>query len=150
MKVKIYLNKLLPGLFFLFLYTSVVSQKIIQKNEYSNYFEDVYPESVGVESESILNFINSIEEKINELHSLIILKDGKKIASGWWAPYSSEFPHILHSLSKSFTSTAIGLAIEEGKLNLNDRVIYFFPEYETENIDPKFKEMNRLRRFLHL
>jgi hypothetical protein len=124
-----------------------VSQKIIQKNEYSNYFEDVYPESVGVESESILNFINSIEEKINELHSLIILKDGKKIASGWWAPYSSEFPHILHSLSKSFTSTAIGLAIEEGKLNLNDRVISFFPEYETENIDPKFKEM-RVRDLL--
>ena len=147
MKVKIYLYKLLPGLFFLFLYTSVVSQKIIQKNEYSNYFEDVYPESVGVESESILNFINSIEEKINELHSLIILKDGKKIASGWWAPYSSEFPHILHSLSKSFTSTAIGLAIEEGKLNLNDRVISFFPEYETENIDPKFKEM-RVRDLL--
>ncbi len=147
MKIKILMNKCIGWLFFLIAHTSVLSQEINENTNYSNYFEKVNPESVGIKSETILNFINSIEENINELHSLMILKDGKKIASGWWAPYSKEFPHILHSLSKSFTSTAIGIAIDEGKLSLNDRVISFFPEYKTDNIDPKFKEM-RIRDLL--
>jgi len=50
------------------------------------------------------------------------------VAEGWWAPYDREIPHILYSLSKSFTSTAVGLAISEGKLSLDDPVIKFFPD----------------------
>ena len=50
------------------------------------------------------------------------------LAEGWWAPYEAERPHMLFSLSKSFTSTAIGLAVAEGRLSVDDLVLSFFPE----------------------
>jgi CubicO group peptidase (beta-lactamase class C family) len=56
------------------------------------------------------------------------VRHGKVIAEGWWAPEAAEKAHVLWSLSKSFTSTAVGLAIEEGKLKLDDKVLKFFPD----------------------
>jgi hypothetical protein len=50
------------------------------------------------------------------------------VAEGWWNPYRRDDPHVLYSLTKSFTSTAVGLAVAEGKLNLDDTVLSFFPE----------------------
>ena len=132
----------------LFLITSNgFSQKTEGKLIFSNYFEKQLPESEGIQSKSILSFITEIESEIDELHSFMILKNAKNIASGWWSPYAPEIPHLMHSLSKSFTSTAIGLGIDEGLLELNDRVISFFPEYNSDQIDPKFKEM-RIRDLL--
>lgn len=58
----------------------------------------------------------------------MLLRHGRVAAGGWWAPYGPEHPHILNSLSKSFTSTAIGLAVDEGLLTPNDKVIDYFPE----------------------
>ena len=53
----------------------------------------------------------------------------------------------MHSLLKSFTSTAIGFAVDEGLLNLNDRVISFFPEYKNSINDVHFREI-RIRDLL--
>jgi CubicO group peptidase (beta-lactamase class C family) len=58
----------------------------------------------------------------------MFLRHGQVVAEGWWKPEAADKPHVLHSLSKSFTSTAVGLVIEEGKLSLDDRVLKFFPE----------------------
>ena len=62
------------------------------------------------------------------MHSFMLLRHGHVVAEGWWSPYDAEAPHSLYSLSKSFTSTAVGLAIAEGKLSLDDEVLKFFPE----------------------
>lgn len=86
------------------------------------------PESQGVDPAAILRFVEAADKEINSLHSLMIVRHGQVIAEGWWAPYDAESPHSLYSLSKSFTSTAIGIAIHEGKLNLDDPVLKFFPE----------------------
>src|SRR5581483_7089556 len=58
----------------------------------------------------------------------MLVRHGYVVAEGWWAPYHAEAPHALYSLSKSFTSTAVGLAVAEGKLSLDDPVLQFFPE----------------------
>nr|WP_223067364.1 serine hydrolase [Paenibacillus caui] len=58
----------------------------------------------------------------------MVLRHGQVVAEGWWAPYKAHFPHSLYSLSKSFTSAAIGLAVSEGRLSLDDKVISFFPD----------------------
>jgi CubicO group peptidase (beta-lactamase class C family) len=42
------------------------------------------------------------------------VRHGKVSAEGWWAPYHAEDNHELYSLSKSFTSTAVGMAVAEG------------------------------------
>jgi CubicO group peptidase (beta-lactamase class C family) len=62
------------------------------------------------------------------MHSFMLVRHGHVVVEGWWAPYDADTPHILYSLSKSFTSTAVGLAIAEGKLSLDDEVLKFFPE----------------------
>lgn len=99
------------------------------------------PETQGVTSSSIHRFIERVEEEELELHNLLIVRHGHVVAEGSWAPYRAEKPHILYSLSKSFTSTAIGLAVDEGRLALTDRVISFFPEYVTPEIEENMKEM---------
>jgi CubicO group peptidase (beta-lactamase class C family) len=75
------------------------------------------------------------------MHSFMILRHGNVIAEGWWKPESADDQHILNSVSKSFNSTAVGLAIEEGKLNLNDRVLKFFPEDAPPNPSENLKAM---------
>lgn len=86
------------------------------------------PESQGVSSKAIADFIQAADEKVNSMHSLMILRHGKVVAEAWWAPEDADKPHVLWSLSKSFTSTAVGLAVQEGKLSIDDRVVSFFPE----------------------
>ncbi|MBC7828286.1 MAG: serine hydrolase [Chitinophagaceae bacterium] len=93
-------------------------------------------EQEGLSSESILAFIKSVEQKKLGLHSLMIVRHGKVITEGWWDPYKPDIKHMLFSLSKSFTSTAIGLAVAERRLTVEDKVISFFPKHQPQNISP--------------
>ena len=84
------------------------------------------PESQGVASVEVLGLIDALDKEVDSLNSIMVLRHGQVIAEGWWAPYHPEARHSLYSLSKSFTSTAVGLAIAEGKLSLDDPVLSFF------------------------
>jgi CubicO group peptidase (beta-lactamase class C family) len=86
------------------------------------------PERQGISSSAILAFVEAADKEIDAMHSFMLVRHGQVVAEGWWRPYDAETPHVLYSLSKSFTSTAVGLAIAEGKLNLDDEVLKFFPE----------------------
>jgi CubicO group peptidase (beta-lactamase class C family) len=86
------------------------------------------PEAQGISSAAILAFVEAADKNLDALHSFMLLRHGHVVAEGWWSPYHAEAPHALFSLSKSFTSTAVGLAIAEGKLSLDDPVLKFFPE----------------------
>jgi CubicO group peptidase (beta-lactamase class C family) len=85
------------------------------------------PESQGVPSAAVLQFIEAVESRVHELHSFMLVRHGSVIAEGWWSPYGHDIPHMLFSLSKSFTSTAVGLAVHEGRLSVDDPVLSFFP-----------------------
>lgn len=99
------------------------------------------PEAQGVASSSILAFIDAIEAAEIELHSFVLVRHGKSIARGWWSPYAAELPHVLFSLSKSFASTAVGLAAAEGLLSVEDRVVDFFPEELPAHVDENLAAM---------
>ena len=86
------------------------------------------PEAQGIPSPAIKAFLEAAEAKIDALHSVMILRHGVVVAEGWWAPYEKDDPHVMFSLSKSFTSTGIGLAAAEGKLTIDDPVLPYFPE----------------------
>jgi CubicO group peptidase (beta-lactamase class C family) len=86
------------------------------------------PEEQGIASSAILAFVDAAERQINALHSFILVRHGHVVAEGYWNPYNAESPHELFSLSKSFTSTAVGMAIGEGRLSVDDEVLKFFPE----------------------
>ena len=86
------------------------------------------PESVGMSSDRLRTVIEKLDG-LDSLNSIMILRHGKVCLEGWWAPYAPHIPHILFSLSKSFTSAAIGIAIGEGRLRVTDKLVGFFPEY---------------------
>jgi CubicO group peptidase (beta-lactamase class C family) len=84
------------------------------------------PEAQGISSRSVREFVEAADQ-INTLHSFMLVRHGHVIAEGWWRPEAADRQHILNSVSKSFTATAVGLAIAEGKLSLDDPVLKFFP-----------------------
>lgn len=85
------------------------------------------PEEQGISSAGIMRFVDAITNSKQEFHSLMIIRHGHVIAEGWWSPYTPVHKQQLYSLSKSFTGTAIGIAIDEGLLSVEDPVIKFFP-----------------------
>ena len=86
------------------------------------------PELQGVDPKGILAFLDAAAERKVELHSFMMLRHGHVVAEGWWRPYAPDLVHTLYSLSKSFTSTAVGFAVSEGRLSVDDRVVKFFPQ----------------------
>lgn len=105
------------------------------------------PEAQGVSSAELRAFVEGASKRINTLHSFMLVRHGQVVAEGWWKPEAADKPHVLHSLSKSFTSTAVGLAIEEGKLGLDDPVLKFFPDEAPADPSDNLKAM-RVRDLL--
>src|SRR4030095_9724566 len=100
------------------------------------------PESQGVDPAGILAFLDSLEAVPDiEMHSLMIIRHGQVITEGWWSPYHPEQPHLLYSVSKSFTSTAAAFAVAEGLLDLDATVLSYFPELDREITDPRSRSI---------
>ena len=91
--------------------------------------EHVAPEAVDVDSKMIKAFLDEITKKQLGLQSFTVVRHDKVCAQGFFAPYAAEYPHVLYSMSKSLTSTAVGFAVDEGLLSVADKVADFFPEY---------------------
>lgn len=94
------------------------------------------PEAEGVSSAGIDSFLHAAAQSKHEFHSFMFLRHGKVIAQGWWNPYQPTLRHSLYSCSKSFTSTAIGFAVSEKRLSVNDKVISFFHGSLPDTIKP--------------
>jgi CubicO group peptidase (beta-lactamase class C family) len=105
------------------------------------------PESQGISSAGIQALLDEADAKAYGLHGIMILRRGNVVAEGWWAPYSAAEPHMLFSLSKSFTSTAIGMLQAEGKINIHDKVGSFFPDEMPADASDNQKNL-RLRDLL--
>src|SRR5579875_1099020 len=99
------------------------------------------PEAQGVSPSALVAFVDEANRKINSLHSFMFVRHGHVVAEGWWRPYDALSRHELYSLSKSFTSTAVGLAIAEGKLSLDDPVLKFFPDDAPDKPSKNLKAM---------
>lgn len=99
------------------------------------------PEEQGISSAAISSFIDAVETQSLGLHSFMLLRHGYVVSEGWWSPYKSDLPHMLFSLSKSFTSTAIGFAVTEKLITLDDSVISFFPEEAPATITDNLSNM---------
>ena len=94
------------------------------------------PESVGISSRTLLKVMQSLS-KLEHLNSIIIMRHGKVCLEKWLAPFERNTPHQLFSLSKSFTSCAVGIAQKEGLLNIHDKLMKFFPEYASVVVDKR-------------
>lgn len=87
------------------------------------------PEAQGVPSRLVEQFLQDLAAlKDADTHSVVILRHGVQIAQAHFKPYRGDYPHILYSLSKTFTATAVALAVQEGLLSLDDRLIDLFAD----------------------
>jgi CubicO group peptidase (beta-lactamase class C family) len=107
------------------------------------------PEAQGIPASAILAFVEGAEAKVDAVHSFVVVRHGHVVAEGWWSPYAREIPHVLFSLSKSFTSTAVGLAIADEKMSLEDPVLPYFPEDAPPEPGDNLKAM-RVRDLLEM
>lgn len=86
------------------------------------------PESVGVDSRVVAEYVKNIEDHKWCFDSLMIFRHGKVAAEYYWEPYTKDVYHDMFSFSKTVTATAVGFAIDEGLLSLDTKVYSFFPE----------------------
>src|SRR5689334_15484716 len=107
------------------------------------------PEQQGIASADLLAFVDAADKDVDTMNSFMLVRHGQVVAEGWWAPYERDTPHMLYSLSKSFTSTAVGLAVAEGKLNLDDPVLKFFPDEAPADTSTNLRAM-RVRDLLRM
>jgi CubicO group peptidase (beta-lactamase class C family) len=105
------------------------------------------PEAQGISSSALLDLVEALDASACEQHSLLVVRHGHVIAEGWWSPYQADRPHLLYSVSKSFTSMAVGMVVAEGKLSLDDPVMSFFPEHLPEDVGDNLAAM-RVRHLL--
>jgi CubicO group peptidase (beta-lactamase class C family) len=94
----------------------------------SHRLQRTLPSRVGIDPKAVLRFVNSLEEKKLGIHSFMLLRHNKVAAEGWWNPMKPQYNHMLFSLSKSLTSTAVGFAVQENLLSIEDYVISFFKD----------------------
>lgn len=91
-------------------------------------FEKSSPEETGIPGECIIRFIDRLQKRQIPMHSLLLMHHDRLVFEGYYAPLTAHSLHRMFSISKSFTSIAIGLLADEGRLSLEDPVIKYFPE----------------------
>ena len=106
------------------------------------------PEAEGLSSAGVLALVSALDSgAAGEIHSVMLLRHGKVVAEGWWAPYAAEDIHVLYSVTKSFNSTAVGFAVNEGLIGVDDPLVPYFADLAPANVDPEMAAM-RVRDLL--
>lgn len=99
------------------------------------------PKEVGVSTKIVNQFIEDAVKEGFEYHSLMVIRHGKVAVEWYNEPYNKESAQSVYSVSKSFTSTAIGFAISEGLITLDTKVTDLFPDYPPKKPDPRFEKL---------
>jgi len=99
------------------------------------------PAASEVSSRAVAALLDRLEAQSIECHSIMVVHHGHVVAEGWWAPYSSGRPHLLYSLTKSFTAIAVGLAIGDGLLSVDDRVVDVLPDHVPDGISEQGRRL---------
>jgi CubicO group peptidase (beta-lactamase class C family) len=86
-------------------------------------------------------FFHTAAEDSLDIHSVMIVRDGSVIYSRWQSEGVDTVPHVLHSVSKTFTATAVGLAIADGKMALTDKIVDYFPDKLPAEVSDNLKAM---------
>ncbi|MEV0891985.1 serine hydrolase domain-containing protein [Promicromonospora sp. NPDC050262] len=85
------------------------------------------PEAEGLDPAALRRLVDRLDA-LEDVHSVMVLHHGSVVGEAWWHPHTAARPHVMFSVSKSFTSTAVGIAVHEGLLTLDDRVVDLLPD----------------------
>jgi CubicO group peptidase (beta-lactamase class C family) len=93
------------------------------------------PEEHGADSAKLADGLLTIREDEARIHSLLIIRNDSVVLDAYFYPYDGKTVHDLASVTKSILTTLIGIAADQGKLNLDQPVVSFFPERTIANRD---------------
>jgi len=99
------------------------------------------PSAENVDVKMIDNYLGAVKNANMDLHSLMVLRNGKVVYEKWFGDNAPDKNHTMYSISKTFTSMAVGFAVAEGKLKVTDKVISFFPEDIPADVPEYLKEL---------
>lgn len=102
------------------------------------------PVDKGLDAERLQNLVKRIrDEEVGSVHSLLIVRDGYLVVEEYFDGHEADELHTQQSVSKSFTSSLVGIAIEKGKFaGVHENVLDFFPDLEEiDRSDPKRQQM---------
>lgn len=99
--------------------------------------------NTGLDAAAITEMVNRIADETHKnIHSILIVKDGKLVLEEYFYEYDRSKPHQLRSATKSFVSALIGIAIDKGVIKSKDEtVLSFFPEYDVKNLSEDKREI---------
>ncbi len=103
-------------------------------------FEKASCKDANIEKGKLLDMFDKIQEDSLNVHALVLIKDGNKVFDAYAATYGPEVRENVYSISKSFTSVAIGILIDRGLLSTDDLLVKFFPE-EAKNASEAYQKM---------
>jgi len=100
------------------------------------------PEQQGIDSEQLAKAFDFLEEADANIHSLLIIRNGYVVADAYFYPFTRGTRHDVASVTKSLTSTLVGIAIDKGHIeSLDQPVLGFFPGRTVANLDANKKAM---------
>ena len=99
------------------------------------------PEELGLSSKVLSRYLDDVKARGLLMHSVLILRHGKIAARFEWKPYDALTPHMLFSLSKSFTSLAAGFAVAEGLLSYDTPILSLLPDKAPEQPSEMLKKI---------
>lgn len=126
---------------FLLVFTLLCSTLSNAQNDAMGVLPRTSHKNESVSNTDLEAFYKAIEESKMDFHSVMIVKNGKVISEKWWGDNAPDKNHVMYSVSKSFTATAIGFAIHEGHIKLDDKVMSFFPDKIPADASPFLKKM---------
>lgn len=100
------------------------------------------PEAQGIDSDNLAELLLAIREESIPVHSLLVIRNGYIVADATFYPYDGQTVHNVASVTKSVMTTLIGIAADQGKLDLDDKMVSFFPVRSIANLDQLKEEIN--------
>lgn len=102
------------------------------------YWSSIHPELVQMDSSVLGSMIYDVENNYYAVYSIIIVKNGFLVKEWYRIPYDKDELFRVFSVSKSVTSTLIGIALDKGFINnLDEFVLDYFPDYDIANPSPQ-------------
>lgn len=100
------------------------------------------PGQVGISASAVRHLLDRLENSITEPHGIMMTRHGKVFAEGYWKPYARGLVHGMQSLTKTFAGTAIGIAVQQGLVTLDEKIADIFPEEASQADQEYLGELN--------
>lgn len=95
------------------------------------------PEGQGFDSAKLAEGLRALQEQRAGIDSLLIIRNGYVLLDAYFYPYDDSIPHNLASVTKSFMTTLIGIAAGQGKIQLDQPMVSYFPDRTIANLDER-------------